>query len=37
MGEKQEVFSELNAGDTLVSKANEKLKAGTKVIAKISK
>ncbi len=37
MGDKQEVFGELHAGDTLVTKANEELKAGTKVIAKISK
>src|SRR6266496_743911 len=35
MGDKQEVFGELHAGDTLVTKANEELKAGTKVIAKI--
>jgi len=34
MGDKVEIFGELKAGDTLVLKANEELKAGTKVIAK---
>ena len=32
MGEKQEVFGDLKAGDTIVLKANEELKAGTKMI-----
>ena len=32
MGEKQEIFGELKAGDTIVLKANEELKPGTKVI-----
>ena len=37
MGDKQEIFGELKAGDTLVIKANEELKAGRKVIAVIAK
>lgn len=37
MGDKQELFGELKAGDTLVLKGNEKLKAGTKVAVKLSK
>ena len=32
MGEKQEIFGELKTGDTIILKANEELKAGTKVI-----
>ena len=36
MGDKQEVFGELNKGDTLVLKPTEELKGGTKVIAKLS-
>jgi RND family efflux transporter MFP subunit len=32
MGDKQEVFGELNVKDTLVLKGNEELKAGTKVV-----
>jgi membrane fusion protein (multidrug efflux system) len=32
MGERQEIFGELKAGDTIVLKANEELKAGTKMI-----
>jgi RND family efflux transporter MFP subunit len=35
MGEKQEVFGELNAGDTIVLKGSEELKPGTKVTAVI--
>jgi membrane fusion protein (multidrug efflux system) len=37
MGDKQEVFGELKAGDTLVLKGNEELKVGTKVVTKLSK
>ena len=37
MGDKQEIFGELRAGDTLVLKGNEELKAGTKLIPVISK
>jgi membrane fusion protein (multidrug efflux system) len=37
MGEKQEIFGELRAGDTLVLKGTEELKAGTKLIPVISK
>jgi membrane fusion protein (multidrug efflux system) len=37
MSERQEVFGDLHAGDTLVLKGNEELKAGTKVIPVISK
>ncbi len=37
MGDKQEIFGELKAGDTLVLKGNEELKADKKVITKISK
>lgn len=36
MGDKIEVFGELNAGDTLLLKPTEELKAGTKVIPKLS-
>jgi RND family efflux transporter MFP subunit len=32
LGENQEIFGELKAGDTIVLKANEELKAGTKLI-----
>jgi hypothetical protein len=32
LGEKQEIFGELKAGDTIVLKANEELKPGTKLI-----
>jgi membrane fusion protein (multidrug efflux system) len=35
MGEKQEIFGDLQAGDTLVLKGNEELKAGTKVVPKL--
>ena len=35
MGEKSEVFGELKAGDTLVFKGNEELKAGTRVGVKM--
>lgn len=34
MGEKQEIFGDLQAGDTLVVKANEELKAGTRITPK---
>ena len=37
MGDKQEIFGELKAGDRLVLKANEELKPGTKVVIKLSK
>lgn len=37
MGDKQEVFGDLQAGDTVVLKGNEELKAETKVAIKISK
>jgi RND family efflux transporter MFP subunit len=37
MGEKVEIYGDLKAGDTLVIKGNEELKADTKVIPKISK
>jgi len=36
MGEKQEVFGEVNRGDTVVLKGNEELKIGTKVIPQLS-
>lgn len=36
LGEKQEVFGELNSGDTLIIKGNEELKPGTKVVTKLS-
>jgi len=36
MGDKQEIFGDLQAGDTLVLKGNEELKPGTKVIASLS-
>ncbi len=36
MGGKQEVFGELNAGDTIVLKPTEELKSGTKIISEIS-
>jgi hypothetical protein len=36
MGEKQEIFADLNNVDTLVLKSNEELKNKTKVIAKIT-
>jgi len=35
MGEKQEIFGELKAGDTLVLKANEELKDGIKLAIKL--
>jgi membrane fusion protein, multidrug efflux system len=35
MGETQEIFGDLHAGDTLVLKGNEELKAGTKVPASL--
>ncbi len=34
MGDKQELFGDIKAGDTLVAKASEELKDGTKVILK---
>jgi len=34
MGDKTEIFGDLKAGDTLVLKANEELKAGTKLVIK---
>jgi membrane fusion protein (multidrug efflux system) len=37
MGDKQEIFGDLKAGDTLVVKGNEEMKAGTKVIPTIHK
>ncbi|MCC6288490.1 MAG: efflux RND transporter periplasmic adaptor subunit [Chitinophagaceae bacterium] len=37
MGEKQEIFGDLKAGDTIAVKGNEELKTGTKVIAAVSK
>lgn len=37
MGDKQEIFADLNVGDTLVSKANAELKEGEKVISIIQK
>ena len=37
MGDKQEVFGDLQNGDTIVLKGNEELKPDTKVIIKISK
>ena len=37
MGDKQEVFGELNVKDTIVLKGTEELKAGTKVTARLSK
>lgn len=37
MGEKQEIFADLNSGDTLILKSNEEMKSGTKVVSKISK
>lgn len=36
MGDKQEIFGELNPKDTLIVKGTEELKAGTKVIATLS-
>ncbi|HXL55507.1 MAG TPA: hypothetical protein VN958_04570, partial [Chitinophagaceae bacterium] len=36
MGEKQETFGDIKAGDTLVLKGTEELKGGTKIIAKLS-
>lgn len=36
MGEKQEIFGELNANDTLVLKATEEMKPGTKVVPKLT-
>jgi membrane fusion protein, multidrug efflux system len=36
MGDKQEVFGELNSGDTLIQKANEELKPETEIIPKVS-
>jgi SOS-response transcriptional repressor LexA len=35
MGDKQELFGDIKAGDTLVVKANEELKDGTKIIARL--
>jgi hypothetical protein len=37
MGEMLEVFGDIKAGDTVVLKASEELKAGSKVIPKLSK
>ena len=36
MGDKQEVFGDLNIGDTLIQKANEELKPETNIIPKVS-
>jgi hypothetical protein len=36
MGEKQEIFADMNTGDTLILKSNEEIKAGTKVVTKLS-
>jgi membrane fusion protein (multidrug efflux system) len=36
MDDKQEVFGNLNSGDTLIQKANEELKQETKIIPKVS-
>jgi hypothetical protein len=36
MGDKQEVFGDLNSGDSLIQKANEELKQETKIIPKVS-
>lgn len=36
MGEKQEIFGDLHAGDTLILKGNEELKAGTKVAVSLA-
>lgn len=36
MGDKQEIFGELKVGDTIVLKANEEIKAGTKLVPKLS-
>lgn len=35
MGDKQEIYGELQAGDILVAKATEELKAGTKIVTKL--
>lgn len=35
MGEKLEIFGDVKAGDTIVLRANEELKAGTKVVPKL--
>lgn len=35
MGDKQEVFGEIKAGDTLIAKPTEELKAGTTVVTKL--
>lgn len=37
MGDKQEVFGQLSAGDTIVLKANEEIKPGTKIITQLNK
>lgn len=36
MGDKQEVFGDLNSGDTLIQKANEELKPEIKIVPKFS-
>src|SRR5215204_1378446 len=36
MGDKQEIFGELKVGDTILLKANEEIKAGTKLVPKLS-
>jgi membrane fusion protein (multidrug efflux system) len=36
MGEKQEIFGDLKAGDTIVLKANEEMKTGTKLVPKLN-
>jgi membrane fusion protein, multidrug efflux system len=36
MGDKQEIFGDVAAGDTIVVRGNEELKAGTKVVSKIA-
>lgn len=37
MGEKQEIFGDLQPGDTVVMKANEELKPGTKILLSLMK
>ncbi|PWT74963.1 MAG: efflux RND transporter periplasmic adaptor subunit [Bacteroidetes bacterium] len=36
MSDKTEIFGKLNEGDTIISKGNEELKPGTKIIAKLT-
>ncbi len=37
IGDKQEVFGQLSAGDTIVLKANEEIKPETKIITQLNK